>query len=341
MALGDKLKQKIAGVGETPPENTNRAPTAKPTSQPRTAPGTMLALMEKEEIIASLVASGQANAEEIEALRAELKEAYAKPLEATIADLVEVPGRRRALTDEQFEELRENLRTNPLIHPITVRPLEDGRAEVISGHNRIEAYRQLGRDTIPAFALHVPENVAAEVAAFHANLIQPELSEFEKYEGFKKIHLLSGKQLSDIQRASGMSTSSFYRIMSFDNMPDEVLRIVQTNKSAFKGRALDDLSALAKSGQTDEAIAKAKQIAESKSSKPKKSNDSKGPSKAASGVINTSIKVGSDVYAKVRSTETTLKITFQMNGERELVEKAIRTILEKRSDELRQNQPEK
>ena len=104
----------------------------------------------------------------IDALNQRAKEAEAKvldyerrldqqPTEVALDQLVEVGSRKRRLTDEQFEELKANLAINSLVHPIAVRRREDGRLEVVSGHNRIAAYRALGRSTIAVVVVDIEE----------------------------------------------------------------------------------------------------------------------------------------------------------------------------------------
>ena len=52
------------------------------------------------------------NEAQLEALRHQLKDAVA--IAAPLSELHEVAGRRRQLTAEQFNDLKENLRQNPL-----------------------------------------------------------------------------------------------------------------------------------------------------------------------------------------------------------------------------------
>lgn len=70
---------------------------------------------------------------------------------------------------EHFQTLRDSVAQHGLLHPITVRPLEDGY-ELVAGAHRLEAYRALGKETIPAkvcpltdldgYALRIMENAA-------------------------------------------------------------------------------------------------------------------------------------------------------------------------------------
>jgi ParB family chromosome partitioning protein len=95
-----------------------------------------------------------------------------------------VPGRKRNLSTDEYDALRENLRNNPLITPITVSKNLDGGWNIISGNNRVEIYRELGKKEIAVYEVEVKDG-EGDVKAFYANLLHPSLPDFEKYLRFK------------------------------------------------------------------------------------------------------------------------------------------------------------
>lgn len=134
-----------------------------------------------------------------------------------IADLTVVPGRKRLLTAEEFAELKGNLAMFPLVNPVTIRALPTGGFELIAGHNRVQAYRELGRAEIEA---HVIELDDAQVlpAAFYSNLLAPELPDYEKYLGFKQIQQATGKSQNELAKESGLSAAMISYLFSFDDL---------------------------------------------------------------------------------------------------------------------------
>ena len=52
--------------------------------------------------------------------------------------------------DEDMNQLVESVRDRGIINPILLRPKEDGRYEIVSGHRRRKACELLGQDTIRA-----------------------------------------------------------------------------------------------------------------------------------------------------------------------------------------------
>lgn len=147
-------------------------------------------------------------------------------LEVELDDLVEVAGRRRTLSAEAYAELRDNVRQHELITPITVRVLAGGKFEIISGHNRVAAYRELGRGRIKAWPADTDADKIDELA-FYANLLHPDLSAFEKYQGLKKIIAqnigLSHEALAD---CVGLSRTLVTELLSFDSIPKQALAVL-------------------------------------------------------------------------------------------------------------------
>lgn len=100
----------------------------------------------------------------IKELEAQLEERAA--LEVPLDALVEVHGRRRKLTSEQFQELKSNLAQHALATPILVRALAGDRYEIVAGHNRVAAYRELGRSTIRANVASIEEGRSSSQRSF-------------------------------------------------------------------------------------------------------------------------------------------------------------------------------
>lgn len=62
---------------------------------------------------------------------------------------------------EELEELAENIRMNGVIQPIHVRPMPNGRFQILSGHNRCAAAKIAGLTVVPALVKQMDANQAA------------------------------------------------------------------------------------------------------------------------------------------------------------------------------------
>ncbi|RKR31145.1 MULTISPECIES: ParB/RepB/Spo0J family partition protein [Paraburkholderia] len=242
MSIKDRLAAKSASIGTSP---RLQKPNDDQTARPKTAPGQLMAslplLAEKERELQAAMK----RIEELEATGIRSSE------EIDIASLVEVPDRRRVLSDEEYEELRTNLASNPLIHPIVYRPLSDGRKEIISGNNRVAIYRDLNRSYIRAVPFEGTD-AEVELGAAFSNLLAPSLPDFEKYRQFERIKNNLGLSQADIIRMSGLAQSHVARVLSFESLPDAAKEIIARKPHRLGGTAAAKFAALAQQGRAEE-----------------------------------------------------------------------------------------
>lgn len=231
MSNKSRLLEKSAKVGERPAEKKEAL------SPSMTVPGKMLLFQDQ---MSQMEGARRKLEEEKQALLQKIEEMSKSTFEVDIKDLVEVTGRRRFLSEEQFAELVENLRTNDLVHPIVVRDLPGGKFEIIAGHNRTEAYRKLGRTRILAIRKDYDESRAVK-SALYSNLLSPSLLDFEKFKGLKQVRDLDGLTNTELASESGISKSLISYLFSFEKLSDAALIAVESEPSLFKARAVYDI----------------------------------------------------------------------------------------------------
>lgn len=270
---------------------------------------------------------------EVERLQAALEAAKEQggALQISLADLVEVPGRRRSLSPEAFAELRSNLGQHPLVTPITVRPLPDGRYEIVSGHNRTAAYRDLGIESIPAWPA-AAEGSNVEELAFYANLLQPDLSALEKYRGLQRIKEHNPElTVAGLAERTGLSKSIVGELMLLDDLPAEALEELAKKPAALGAKALSQMAALVRQGraqQVVEAVKRAvhdgieqKEAVRLAAIQPKVSAPARGNTPVF-------VKAGRKNYCSMVGTKKVLRIEFQNEAERQKIEAELRGFLE-------------
>ena len=235
MGIGDRLLAKTANVGAKPTDPTQARPA---NSDARTSPGRLMDAQNR-------INSAQARIKELET---QLEDKAA--LEVSLDSLVEVNGRRRKLTAEQFQELKNNLAHHALATPILVRALPAGRFEIVAGHNRVAAFRELGRKTIRANVASI-EDGEIEFAAFFSNLLSPSLTDFEKYWNFKRLQELTGLSRTEISESAGLSKSHVTRIFSFEALPEAAKAALAEKPDRLGSNAAQKLAALAEAGKGD------------------------------------------------------------------------------------------
>ena len=90
----------------------------------------------------------------------------------------------KARTGEEQNELLESIRANGTLVPILVRSSLVGKYEIISGHRRVEACKELGINTIPAIVKDLT-NEEAIITMVDANLQRENLLPSEKAFAYK------------------------------------------------------------------------------------------------------------------------------------------------------------
>lgn len=183
--------------------------------------------------------------DELDAVKAEMRAG-----KVSISKIVEVQGRRRCLTAQQFADLKENIEQNGLIHKIVVRPLDDGLYEVIAGHNRLEVYRQLGKKEIEVDIQEIEGRRVIE-NAFYSNLFQSELTAFEKYQGFKEIREITGETQETMARKAGISRQQVTSLFVFEAFPESAQEILKNNPGILGYTAAGELKKLSETKLLD------------------------------------------------------------------------------------------
>ena len=265
--------------------------------------------------------------QELAALHARLQEC---PQVLPLDSLVEIEGRRRRLTPEQFEELRSNLALNPLVQPISVKSLGDGKYEVISGYNRIAVYRQLGRHEIPVAVVAISlEEI--ERSAFFANLLQPSLPDYERYLGFKKWHDKTGDSQKVMAEKAGVSKSVVSKLFSFADLPSPVLELIAESPDAIGVQCVTELVKLVSSGKASRIEEAVRLLVEGKLTQQEAvrfaafDEKQRKPNQA---VKTVKVRAGRLEYCSFVSKGPMLTINFKYEQERLGAEEAIENLLQ-------------
>ncbi|WP_227461694.1 ParB/RepB/Spo0J family partition protein [Cupriavidus pauculus] len=273
----------------------------------------------------------------INELTKQLEEARASGgfVEVPLTQLHEVAGRRRYMPPERYAELLQNLRHNALIEPVVIRPREEGGYEIVSGHHRTDAHRDLGRPTVRC----VLEKVTAEQAdtrAFYANLMQSDLTDYEKYRGFARL-LERNPELTQaaMAEASGVDKSVLSRLMSFAELPTDVLEALAKQPALLGARAASELAGLAKEGKAERVSSAVAQLIAGKIDQVQAvklaATVEKPTAAAPPKPVPFKIKAGRSVYCEMRQTKNVVRLEFQTEDEAALMHEQFKAFLEQRA----------
>ena len=83
---------------------------------------------------------------------------------------------------QRFTDMVESVRANGVIVPIVVRPADDGKYEILSGHNRVNAAKEAGIDSIPALIRTGLTDEEAMLIVTETNLMQRSFADLKHSE---------------------------------------------------------------------------------------------------------------------------------------------------------------
>lgn len=156
-----------------------------------------------------------------------------------IEDLVPFKGHTgQAYEGERLQQLMDSIEKTGLISPIIVRPVDNGKYEILCGHNRVKAVRTLGHDTIRADVRYkVSDDMALELF-FDSNLNQQSFLDWnysQRFEAVKYIETLiketsrQGKR-TDLEKETAIGTDNGTCVQSRHKLTETPKRITVRDK---------------------------------------------------------------------------------------------------------------
>lgn len=152
----------------------------------------------------------------------------------------------RIVDDEKMDELVESIRQQGILSPVLVRPLENGRYEMISGHRRLHAASIVGLKKIPAIVRELNDDEAV-IAMVNANLQREEILPSERGFSLKmkmdamrhqgtcrhdvdKLSTVERKTATIVGEGSGLTGRSVQRYIRLTELIPELLSMVDEKK---------------------------------------------------------------------------------------------------------------
>jgi ParB family transcriptional regulator, chromosome partitioning protein len=139
------------------------------------------------------------------------------------------PGKyqpRTRMDEGSLYELAESIKSQGVMQPVLVRPVDAGRYEIIAGERRVRAARLAGLDDVPVLVKAVPDEAAA-VMALIENIQREDLNPLEEAQGLQR--LVTDFQLTHEQAAQavGRSRSAATNLLRLLNLAPPVQQMLQ------------------------------------------------------------------------------------------------------------------
>jgi ParB family transcriptional regulator, chromosome partitioning protein len=133
---------------------------------------------------------------------------------------------RRRMDPEALKELAESIKTNGVVQPIVVRPLSDGRFQLVAGERRWLASKLAERTTIPVVVREISNEQAMEITIIE-NLQREDLNPVEQAHAFERLSRefsLTHEQIAARTGKDRASVSNFVRLLK---LPTPILDLLQ------------------------------------------------------------------------------------------------------------------
>lgn len=145
---------------------------------------------------------------------------------------------RTSIRPEALEQLARSIQESGVVQPILVRPVANGRFQIIAGERRFRAAQKLGHSTIPAVVRNVADDRVLEFALVE-NIQREELTPIEEAQALRRLQEELGLTQEALAGKVGKDRATVANTIRLLRLPAEVREEVQRGTlSAGHARAL-------------------------------------------------------------------------------------------------------
>jgi len=139
---------------------------------------------------------------------------------------------RSQMNEEQLAELAASITSNGVVQPVLLRPLLNGRFQLIAGERRWRASQMAGKATIPAILRQVSDEQAMEITIVE-NLQRADLNPMEQARAFDRLSRefhMTQEQMAVRTGKDRATVANFLRLL---RLPASVQARVESGELSF------------------------------------------------------------------------------------------------------------
>ena len=160
-------------------------------------------------------------------------DAFGTPLQIPLEQIERSPFQtRKQFNDQELVELASSITASGVVQPVLVRPLPNGRYQLIAGERRWLASRLAKKATIPSIVREVSDAQAMEMTIVE-NLQRSDLNPIEQahaYDRLSREFKMTQEQMAQRTGKDRASVGNFLRLLK---LPQVVLARVETGELSF------------------------------------------------------------------------------------------------------------
>lgn len=128
---------------------------------------------------------------------------------------------RRDMDQAALQELADSIRQQGVMQPVVVRPLSEGRFELIAGERRWRATQLAELDSIPAIIRDVPDEAAIAMALIE-NIQRENLNPIEEAFALHRLQEEFGLTQAQVAEAVGKSRTTITNLLRLVSLTEDV-----------------------------------------------------------------------------------------------------------------------
>jgi len=136
---------------------------------------------------------------------------------------------RRDFDDAALAELADSIKQHGVLQPLLVRPLTNGRYQIVAGERRWRASRMAGLAELPVVIKEMTDNEAMELALIE-NLQRQDLNPVEEALGYKVLMEQYNMTQEQVANSVGKSRPVVANALRLLNLPDGIVANVRSGK---------------------------------------------------------------------------------------------------------------
>ncbi|MGZ4870326.1 MAG: ParB/RepB/Spo0J family partition protein [Candidatus Angelobacter sp.] len=139
---------------------------------------------------------------------------------------------RRRINEAALEELADSIRASGVVQPVVLRPVANGRFQLVAGERRWHASKRAGKTTIPAVVRQISNEQAMEITIIE-NLQREDLNPVEQARAFERLSREFGMTQEQIAARTGKDRASIANFIRLLKLPEEVQNALEAGVLSF------------------------------------------------------------------------------------------------------------
>lgn len=139
---------------------------------------------------------------------------------------------RGRINEAALEELANSIQASGVVQPVVLRPVTNGRFQIVAGERRWLASKRVGRTTIPAVVRQISNEQAMEITIIE-NLQREDLNPVEQARAFERLSREFGMTQEQIAARTGKDRASIANFIRILKLPELVQNAMEESALSF------------------------------------------------------------------------------------------------------------